>query len=110
MLYVIPERGDNMDAGNEIWYSVDEVAAKLKLHVESVRRLIRAKKLNALKFGRVLRIPQSSFNEFAKCYMLKDSDKDQRTRFSMEGIITHGNVDDKALDEVKKIWQVRELS
>jgi predicted DNA-binding antitoxin AbrB/MazE fold protein len=33
----------------------------------------------------------------------------RKRRFSLEGIIENGNVDEKALDEVTKIWESREL-
>ena len=33
----------------------------------------------------------------------------RKKRFSLEGIIENGQVDEKALDEVTKIWESREL-
>jgi excisionase family DNA binding protein len=51
---------------DEKWYTVEELATKLKLHPESIRRSIRAGKLGAVRFGKVLRIPESSFVEYVK--------------------------------------------
>jgi excisionase family DNA binding protein len=97
-----------MDVMQENWYSVEELAEKLKLHQESIRRLIRSGKLKAVKFGRIIRIPESSFLE----YIEQNSETAvvaKKRRFSLEGIIKDGQVDDEALDEVTKIWESREL-
>ena len=51
---------------NENWYTVEELSGKLKLHRESIRRLIRSGELHAVRFGKVLRIPESSFIEYVK--------------------------------------------
>jgi excisionase family DNA binding protein len=51
---------------DEKWYTVEELAEKLKLHPESIRRSIRAGKLGAVRFGKVLRIPESSFVDYVK--------------------------------------------
>ena len=57
---------------DEKWYTVEELATKLKLHPESIRRSIRAGKLGAVKFGKVLRIPESSFVEYVKQIITQD--------------------------------------
>ena len=57
---------------DEKWYTVEELATKLKLHPESIRRSIRAGKLGAVRFGKVLRIPESSFVEYVKQIITQD--------------------------------------
>ena len=99
---------------DEKWYTVEELATKLKLHPESIRRSIRAGKLGAVKFGKVLRIPESSFVDYVKQVITQDHKGNddgvpKKGRFSLRGMIKDGQVDDQALDEVKKIWESREL-
>ena len=57
---------------DEKWYTVEELATKLKLHPESIRRSIRAGKLGAVRFGKVLRIPESSFVDYVKQIIMQD--------------------------------------
>ena len=97
-----------MDVMQENWYSVEELAEKLKLHQESIRRLIRSGKLRAVKFGRIIRIPESSFLEYIE-QNIENGNGIKKRRFSLRGIIKDGQVDDQALDEVTKIWESRDL-
>ena len=43
------------------------------------------------------------------CFFLNFAAPKQKKRFSLEGIIDNGQVDEKALDEVTKIWESRDL-
>lgn len=45
-------------------YSVTEVAKQLKVSIETVRRLIRSKKLPAAKFGNKYRISEEDLKKF----------------------------------------------
>lgn len=90
-----------MDVMQENWYSVEELAEKLKLHKESIRRMIRSGKLKAVKFGRAVRVPESSFLEYIE-QNAETAEAPKKRRFSLEGIIKDGQVDDAALDEVAK--------
>jgi len=45
----------------------------------------------------------------ASVFFLNFTVPKQKKRFSLEGIIDNGQVDEKALDEVTKIWESREL-
>jgi len=67
---------------NENWYTVEELSRKLKLHRESIRRLIRSGELHAVRFGKMLRVPESSFIEYVKQNVEKNykSNSDKMTK------------------------------
>ncbi len=48
------------------WLSVEEVAQKLKMDVETIRKWIRRKQLKAYKFGRDYRIRREDFDQFVR--------------------------------------------
>ena len=50
----------------EAWYSVREVAGRLGVHPETVRRLIHAGRLEAVRDGRALRVPADSVAELLR--------------------------------------------
>jgi len=50
-------------------YTVPEVALMLKMHPDSVRRLIRAKKMEAMKITRDWRITHSMLKKFYSEYL-----------------------------------------
>lgn len=47
-------------------YTTDEFAAALRYHPESIRRLVRAGRIHALKFGRTWRIPHAVAERIAR--------------------------------------------
>jgi excisionase family DNA binding protein len=55
-----PSRGRNLE---EAYLTPQEAADVLKLHVESVYRMIRSDKLHAVKWGRSWRVPGSAIKE-----------------------------------------------
>ena len=91
---------------NQKFYSVEKVATILDVSVRTVRRLISDGELEAIKVRKSVRVS----DEHLDSYVNKDNRKYiQKKRFSLEGIIENGQVDEKALDEVTKIWESREL-
>ncbi|NSW76059.1 MAG: helix-turn-helix domain-containing protein [Candidatus Atribacteria bacterium] len=50
----------------EEFYTVEEVAQKLKVTEYVIRKWIREKKLKAVKIGRLWRVPESALREFLK--------------------------------------------
>jgi excisionase family DNA binding protein len=91
-----------MDLMKEKWYTVEELAKKLKLHPESIRRSIREGKLGAVRFGKALRIPESSFEEYvikSAVQNHKGNDIPKKRRSSLRGMIKDSQVDDQTLDE-----------
>ncbi len=52
----------------ESYAGVDEVAERLHIHPESVRRLIRQGKLPAIKFGNKWLVEKSALEQFASHY------------------------------------------
>jgi len=49
-----------------MFYTTEEVAEKLKMDAETIRRFILAKKLKAYKIGTQWRIEEIDLNEFIK--------------------------------------------
>ena len=47
-----------------MFFTVDEVAEKLQLNPETIRRYIQAKELEAYKFGKNYRIEEKELNRF----------------------------------------------
>jgi len=91
---------------NQKFYSVEKVAAILDVSVRTVRRLISDGELEAIKVRKSIRVSDKHLD----IYINKNNRKYiQKKRFSLEGIIENGQVDEKALDEVTKIWESREL-
>lgn len=56
---------------NDQYYSIEEVATKLKVAYLTVYRWIQAKKLNAYKAGKQYRIKEVDFNKFLEKYRTK---------------------------------------
>ncbi len=56
------------DALLENYAGVDEVSHRLKIHPESVRRLIRQGKLPAIKFGNKWLVEKGELEQFASRY------------------------------------------
>jgi excisionase family DNA binding protein len=52
----------------EQYADVDEVSKRLKIHPESVRRLIRKGKLPAIKFGNKWLVERATLEQFASHY------------------------------------------
>ena len=52
----------------ETYAGVDEVARRLSIHPESVRRLIRQGKLPAIKFGNKWLVEKGALEQFASHY------------------------------------------
>ena len=48
------------------YYTVEEVAKELRVSVETVRRLIKRKKLSAISVGGVYRIPVVEYEKFVE--------------------------------------------
>lgn len=46
------------------YYTVDEVAAKLRVHKETVKRLCQSGELRGKKVGRIWRISQQALDEY----------------------------------------------
>ena len=91
---------------NQKFYSVEKVAEILDVSVRTVRRLISDGDLEAIKVRKSVRVS----DEHLDIYVNKNNRKYiQKKRFSLEGIIENGQVDEKALDEVTKICESREL-
>ena len=91
---------------NQKFYSVEKVAEILDVSVRTVRRLISDGDLEAIKVRKSVRVSDKHLD----IYVNKDNRKyTQKKRFSLEGIIENGQVDEKALDEVTKILESREL-
>jgi excisionase family DNA binding protein len=55
-----------MSQQSDEWFSVEEVAQKLKMDDETIRKWIRRKLLKAYKFGRDYRIRREDFDQFIK--------------------------------------------
>lgn len=51
---------------NEQFMTVDEVAFIMNTSSQTVRKLIKEKKLRAIKIGRIYRIPSESIEEFIR--------------------------------------------
>jgi excisionase family DNA binding protein len=49
----------------EMHYTVEQVAERLQLHVETIRRQLKAGTLRGTKRGRQWRIPESALTEIA---------------------------------------------
>jgi excisionase family DNA binding protein len=74
--------GDSMNAVQEKWYSIEELAQILKLNQGSIRQLVRSGKLESVKFGRTIRIPESSFQDYVNCNQksTKDNSNNDKTQ------------------------------
>jgi excisionase family DNA binding protein len=48
------------------FYTTDEVAAMLRLHVQTVRTLILKKRLGGIKIGKEWRVSEEDLNEFIR--------------------------------------------
>jgi excisionase family DNA binding protein len=57
-------RGVAADPELDSLYSVREVAARLGVHPETIRRLIHDGRLDAVRVGRVLRVPRHAVDAF----------------------------------------------
>jgi excisionase family DNA binding protein len=53
-----------VDVNDTVLYTVRDVAARLGVHPETVRRLIHDGRLDAVRVGRVLRVDSASLNGF----------------------------------------------
>ena len=49
-----------------MYYTVEEIATKLRLHEETIRRLIRTKKLEAFKTGKKWLISQEQLDKYLR--------------------------------------------
>jgi len=88
------------------FYSVGKVAEILDVSIRTVRRLISDGELETIKVRKSIRISDTHLDEYVK----RNNPKyPKKRRFSLEGIIENGQVDEDALDEVTKIWESREL-
>ncbi len=52
----------------ENYAGVDEIGERLRIHPESVRRLIRQRKLPAIKFGNKWLVDKTTLEQFANHY------------------------------------------
>lgn len=87
------------------FYSVIKVAEILDVSVRTVRRLISDGELETIKVRKSVRVSGDNLDN----YVNNNRKHPHKKRFSLEGIIEDGQVDEKALDEVTKIWESREL-
>jgi excisionase family DNA binding protein len=46
------------------WLTLEQIAEELQIHIETVRNLVRDKKLPAYKVGRVYRVKRDDFEKF----------------------------------------------
>jgi len=46
------------------WLTLEQIAEELKLHIETVRTLVRTKQLPAYKVGRAYRVKRSDYEAF----------------------------------------------
>jgi excisionase family DNA binding protein len=53
-----------VDLNDTVLYTVRDVASRLGVHPETVRRLIHDGRLDAVRVGRVLRVDSTSFHGF----------------------------------------------
>jgi excisionase family DNA binding protein len=58
----------NKDGLLETYLDVDEAARRLRIHPESVRRLIRQGKLPAIKFGNKWLLERATLDQYASHY------------------------------------------
>ena len=65
-----------MAAVDRTLYSVRDVANRLGVHPETVRRLIHDGRLDAVRIGRVLRVPQASLDGFLARQRVKPARSD----------------------------------
>ncbi len=84
--------------------SVNELVEKLNISRSTVLNWVREGKITSIKLGRQWRFRSQDIENW-----LKVQEKHKKNRFSLEGMIEDGQVDEKALDEVTKIWESREL-
>ena len=54
-----------------MYYTVEEIAEKLKLNPETIRRYIRAGDIEVYKFGREFRIDEEAFEKFLESRISK---------------------------------------
>lgn len=54
-----------------MFFTVDEVAEKLKLSTETIRRYIRSGDIEVYKFGREFRIDEEAFEKFLESRSVK---------------------------------------
>ena len=50
----------------DVYYTVDELATRWKLSVKTVRRLIWAEKLKAIKIGVAIRVPDTEVERYER--------------------------------------------
>jgi excisionase family DNA binding protein len=67
-LNLIIREGHTVSDSFEDYVTVDDVAARLNIHPESVRRLIRNKKLPARKFANTWLVKRAILEQFASHY------------------------------------------
>jgi excisionase family DNA binding protein len=48
----------------EVWLTLEQIAEELKLHIETVRSLVRTKQLPAYRVGRAYRVKRTDFENF----------------------------------------------
>lgn len=54
-----------------MYYTVEDIAEKLKLSTETIRRYIRSGDIEVYKFGREFRIDEESFQKFLESRSIK---------------------------------------
>ena len=54
-----------------MYYTVEDIAEKLKLSTETIRRYIRSGDIEVYKFGREFRIDEEAFEKFLKSRSVK---------------------------------------
>lgn len=86
--------------------SIKELTETMNISRSTLLRWIGEGRIKALKFGRQWRFKPSEISQWLEH---GEATEPKKKRFSLEGMIEDGQVDEKALDEVTKIWESREL-
>jgi DNA (cytosine-5)-methyltransferase 1 len=89
------------------FYSIIEVASKLKVSQKTVRRLIASESLISLKIGNVYRIPRESLEQYLHSgnnhFSINGSSEEQKTKFRTRNYFSNRNDDVNWID-ISKSW------
>ncbi|WP_449245508.1 helix-turn-helix domain-containing protein [Desulfobacca acetoxidans] len=65
-------------------YTVAEVAEILKVHINTVRRLLKSRKLESIRVGNQYRISEEQLNSYLKVHSLSDKKQGEATPRAQE--------------------------
>ena len=95
---------------SETYYTLEEAAAMLKLHPQTLRRWIRTGKLPARRFGKQFRLRREDFERVAQPSIAKDTDEagsfDQLALAAMVDL--WDNEEDAIYDDWRTLYGVAE--